>query len=62
MFLVISLGNERRTGLEQRNAQTALCEDLGSGASRGAGADNANIISLGRAPNLHGPPSEFELK
>ena len=60
VLLVVALGNQRRAGLEQRDTQTALGEDLGRGASRGAGTDDANVIGFGRALNLHGIPVEVQ--
>ena len=56
VLLVISLGDKWRASLKQRDTQTALREHLGGGASRGAGADDAYVIRLGCAIDLHGSP------
>ncbi len=58
VFLVIALGNHGRPGLEQRDAQSALGKHFRGGASGGAGADDANVESFGRAPNLHESPEK----
>ena len=57
VLFVVTLGNQRRSGFEQRDAQAAFGEHLGRGASRGAGADDANVIGFRRALDLHGSPS-----
>ena len=60
VLLVVSFRNQRRPGLEQSDTQPALGEHLGRGASRGAGADDANVVGFGCAPNLHGSPVEVQ--
>ena len=44
---------EGRTGLEHDDAETACGEDFGGSASGRAGADDADVVELGRADDLH---------
>ena len=57
MLFVIARGNEWRAGFQQRDAQSAFAEHLGSGASRRSRANDADIIGFWRTPNLHEPRS-----
>ncbi len=58
VLFIVSFRNNRRTGLEQRYAQTAFGQHFGRGAPRGARADDADVIGFGRSLDLHESPLE----
>src|SRR5579862_5267481 len=52
VLLEVACRNHRRPRLQQHHIEAAFSENLGGGASGGAGTDDADVVNLGRANYL----------